>query len=71
MKKIKNIRKKHTGNVGHHEKTPKPLNYRHRHLGKASQDNGIDQIFNKITEENMPQTKERHTHTDTRTENTK
>ena len=32
----------------------------------------IDLIFNKITEENFPQTKERHPHTDTRSiQNTK
>lgn len=37
-----------------------------------SEVNGIDQIINKITEEKLSQTKERHTHTNTgSTQNTK
>ena len=34
--------------------------------GEESQDNTIDQIFNRIIEENFPKLKKRQTHTNTR-----
>ena len=40
--------------------------------GEESQVYGLDQIFNKIIEENFPKLRKKYTHTDTKsTENTK
>ena len=49
-------------NVRHYEKSQTFIGIDR----EESQINGTEQIFNKILEENFPQTKERNVHTDTR-----
>ena len=48
MKKNLNTGKKHTGDVGHHEKKNLQI------IGGESQIGGIDQIFNEIIEDLFP-----------------